>query len=85
MCEHRNFGSEVIIDRPQGLGERFYATIRVVCVDCQQAFRFSGVTNTVDEKVPRISSAEMQLTVPIRPPESIVVSEYFARPTPGTA
>jgi hypothetical protein len=73
-CTHENFVAEVdvnrICDGDHGRPDvviGYYADIRVVCADCNEAFRWNGLTAGQSPRHPMCSPDETEMRAPLRP------------------
>lgn len=65
-CPHEGFASCVGVGRIEDL-DGFIAEVRVVCVQCRQAFRFKGAPPGLSFESPTVSIDGLQLHIPIEP------------------
>ena len=65
-CAHENFKADVKVARLLDSG-KFMAEIRVVCLDCDEPFRFVGVQAGLRFDGPAVSIDGLELRAPIEP------------------
>lgn len=65
-CAHEQFGAEVDVHRLEDSG-KFIADVRVKCVQCDEPFRFVGLTAGISFDQPTVSIDETELHAPIEP------------------
>lgn len=65
-CTHPNFFANVKVCRLEDSG-KFIAEVRIHCTDCNEPFRFVGVTAGLRFDAPTVSIDGLELHAPIEP------------------
>ena len=65
-CAHEQFRADVDVHLSEDVG-RFFADVRIRCVQCNEPFRFIGVPAGLSWEAPRVSIDGLELHAPIEP------------------
>lgn len=77
-CPHENFSGHIHVARlGDGVEESeggqiigYSAALTIMCVDCEEPFRFVGVKAGLSQAMPMCSPSEEEIRLPIRPASS---------------
>lgn len=85
VCAHKDFVARVAVNRLEDTG-CFAADIRVRCAECEEPFRFLGLSPGVDFERPTVSIDGLELRCPIEPqgePRLFTRATFRMPPKPG--